>query len=251
MASAPARVIFVTGTDTGVGKTLLTALLLSHLRQRGIRALAIKPFCSGGTQDVDILYRIQDGDLSRDEINPFYFPEPVAPLISARKHKRSISMSQVVAHIRGVQTRCETLLVEGSGGLLVPLGEGYTVADLISALSCKVLTVSANKLGTINHTLMTLKLLSILMYNSLHIHKRPRSTTGQHSRRDPVLPLKVVLMGVQDPDFSSRSNAAVLTELLAPVPVLSVPFLGEKPTNPRALKKNEKKIQKTLARILS
>jgi dethiobiotin synthase len=246
-----ARIIFITGTDTGVGKTVLTALLLLHLRKGGSRAFAIKPFCSGGTQDVDILYRIQDGNLSRDEINPFYFPEPVAPLISARKHKRSIPMSQVVAHIRGVQTRCETLLIEGSGGLLVPLGEGYTVADLISALSCNVVTVSANKLGTISHTLMTLKLLSVLMHNSLRIHRRPLSTAGHHRRRDHVLPLKVVLMGVQEPDFSSRSNAAVLAELLAPVPVLSLPFLGEKPANPRALKKNEKKIQKALAVILS
>ena len=251
MASAPPRLIFITGTDTGVGKTLLTALLLSHLRQAGIRALAIKPFCSGGTQDVEILESIQDGDLNRDEISPFYFPEPLAPLISARKHKRSISLSQVVRHIRGVQKRCEILLIEGSGGLLVPLGEGYSVGDLISKLACDVLVVARNQLGTINHTLMTLNVLNMLILSHLEHGSGGRLNRLAWRSRPTGTRLKVVLMSPKNADLSSTSNRAVLTELLAPIPVLSIPFLGKEPTNPAILKNNSKKIEKTLARILS
>ena len=119
-----ARLVFVTGTDTGVGKTLVTALLLHHLRQRGCHALAMKPFCSGGTQDVDLLHRLQQGELSRREINPFYFAEPVAPLVAARRRRRRISAGDVLRRIRAVQRRCGCLLIEGAGGLMAPLGAG-------------------------------------------------------------------------------------------------------------------------------
>src|SRR4051812_2132113 len=177
------RIIFITGTDTGVGKTLLTALLLQHVRQSGNRALAMKPFCSGGTGDVEFLAAMQDGKLPRDEITPFYFPEPIAPLVAARLHRRKIPLSSVLAHIRLTaallvqapiqqskspspphsptpslhHSTTPVLLIEGSGGLLVPLGENYTVADLIAKLRCEVIVASRNRLGTINHTLMTVK----------------------------------------------------------------------------------------------
>src|SRR5947209_4920543 len=99
------KIIFVTGTDTGVGKTLLTAVLLSHLRQQGVHALAMKPFCSGceaGLTDVDILYRLQDQELATHEINPFFFPEPLAPLVAARCHRVRITLNEVLDRIRSV-----------------------------------------------------------------------------------------------------------------------------------------------------
>src|SRR5258705_9807549 len=92
----PGKIIFVTGTDTGVGKTLLTGLLLHHLRTEGCHALAMKPFCSGGRGDVEFLHALQDGELSEREINPFYFHEPVAPLLAARKNARAIHLKDVV-----------------------------------------------------------------------------------------------------------------------------------------------------------
>src|SRR2546426_834034 len=83
-----AKILFVTGTDTGVGKTLVVASLLYHLRQRDVSALAMKPFCSGSRADVQLLQRIQDGAVTNEEANPFYFREPVAPLVAARKTGR-------------------------------------------------------------------------------------------------------------------------------------------------------------------
>src|SRR5258708_1600617 len=127
------RIIFITGTDTGVGKTLLTGLLLHHRRQSGRPAWAMKPFYSGGRADVRFLSALQDGELTDDEISPFYFSEPVAPLISARKLRRRIELDDVlarihalVAHLSAIKNQKSkiknppTLLIEGSGGLLVP-----------------------------------------------------------------------------------------------------------------------------------
>ncbi|MCX6928449.1 MAG: dethiobiotin synthase [Verrucomicrobia bacterium] len=133
------RIIFITGTDTGVGKTLLTGLLLHYLRHSGCHALAMKPFCSGSRADAEFLHAVQENELTLDEINPFFFSEPLAPLVAARKHQRSICLSSVLRRIRSLASRCQCLLVEGIGGVMVPLGEGFCVADLIffGALSRK------------------------------------------------------------------------------------------------------------------
>src|SRR6266700_3692182 len=102
-----ARIIFITGTDTGVGKTVLTGLLLCHLRQNGCHALAMKPFCCGSRADVGLLHRLQDGELAPDEINPFYFPEPLAPFVAGRKQRRSIRLQTVLDGIRRLAGRGE------------------------------------------------------------------------------------------------------------------------------------------------
>jgi len=227
-------ILFVTGTDTGVGKTLFTAMLLHHLREQGHHAHAVKPFCSGGTGDVTLLGAMQKGELAPSELNPFYYDEPVAPLIAGRAHKKCVSLPRVLAHLRKVSSGCEVLLVEGSGGLLVPLGEGYTVADLIRALQCEVVVVARNKLGTINHTLLTVRHLE---------HSMP---AGNKARKT----LKVVLMDSSKGDKSKASNAALLRELLHPVPVFEIPFLGRNACSVLGVKNNQKKIAKTLASIL-
>ena len=204
------KIIFVTGTDTGVGKTLLTALLLRHLRQTGVRALAMKPFCSGGRGDVELLQSIQPGELADHEANPFYFKEPIAPLVAAKSHRQVIRLAKVLQSIRKVEKKCDVLLVEGSGGLLVPLGDGYNVADIIVRLNCRVIVAARNQLGTINHTLLTIQAL--------------------RSRGIPAAALAVVLMSGPKPDASSRDNHAVLSSLIHSIPVLKFPFFGPKAT---------------------
>jgi dethiobiotin synthetase len=222
-----APVIFITGTDTGVGKTLLTGLLLAHLRQSGCHALAMKPFCSGNRFDVRFLMRLQDNELSEDEVNPFYFPEPIAPWMALRKSGRNVPLSKVLAHIREVQARCDRLLIEGAGGLLVPLGKNYGVADLIKALDCAIIVVARNRLGTINHTLLTV--------NTIRAMGLKR--------------VKVVLMDSRSADRSSRENKAILQEMLNPVEVMSLPFLGRDARREVTVRKNLKKIQKTVAHL--
>lgn len=262
------RISFITGTDTGVGKTLLTGLLLQHLRERGCRAVAMKPFCSGGRADVEFLHAVQKGALDPAAINPFYFSEPIAPLMAARLHRRKIPLSAVLAHIRRIaaaftnspihpsnnaslppsstlslHSTTPFLLIEGSGGLLVPLGEGYSVADLIAKLKCDVVVASRNRLGTINHTMMTIRILQdigvqrlkVVLMNSVPPTRRRPSRITPHATR------------LQD--SSTASNRGLLSEILSPIPVFEIPFLGPNPTDLRSLKKSVKKLQKTLAQI--
>ena len=121
--SASAKILFVTGTDTGVGKTLLTSLLLCFLRQRGVHALAIKPFCSGDRADAKVIARLQPSELSMAQINPHFFPEPVAPWVAAGKGREAIRLSKVIRHIKGIARKCDYLIVEGCGGLKVTVGQ--------------------------------------------------------------------------------------------------------------------------------
>jgi len=219
------KIIFVAGTDTGVGKTIFTGLLVRHLREQGVHALAMKPFCSGGRADVRLLRAMQDAELTENEINPFYFPKPVAPLVDARRSKRLISLAKVVREIKTLATRCECLLVEGSGGLLVPLGEKYFVSDLIKRLNCEVIVVARNQLGTINHTLLTVNAL----------------------KRFGVKNIAVALVGTSKKDASVEKNGALLREFLGGIEVREVKFLGKNANEIGVLKKCVKKMKKTLA----
>ncbi len=223
------RIVFITGTDTGVGKTLLTGLLLHHLRQSGCHALAMKPFCCGSRADVEFLAAVQERELTQDEINPFYFEQPLAPLAAAREQHVSIRVPDVLRRISDLARRCEWLIIEGIGGVMVPLGDGFSVLDLIADLGCSTVVVSRNKLGTLNHTMLTVDAM-------------------QHTG---IKELKVVLMGSRESDFSTDSNVRILSELLAPTPVIPLPFLGGNPARVPALKLSGKKVKKTLARILS
>lgn len=269
------RIIFVTGTDTGAGKTLLTSLLLSHLRQTGARALAIKPFCSGGRADAELLHALQNGDLSLDEINPFHFSDPIAPLVAARRQHRRIKFEDVLAHIHSVtaclakienrKSRIENpaLLIEGAGGLLAPLGEpkshsrithhasrAYTALDLICALNCRVIIVAPNRLGVINHTLLSVNALQasksheikvILMDIDDHVSSR---NTHRATRSPSPITHHASLPAI-------RSNPSTLTELLSPIPLFHVPNLGKNPSKLGLIEPLAKKYKKTLAQILA
>src|SRR5436190_1205839 len=101
----------------------------------------MKPFCSGDRADVEFLYTLQQGELRQEEINPFYFPEPLAPIVAARKHNRLVPLEEAITRIETVANRCDFLLVEGIGGACVPLGEDYLVADLIAGLGCQTIVV--------------------------------------------------------------------------------------------------------------
>jgi dethiobiotin synthetase len=226
------NIFFVSGTDTGVGKTVVTALLLHHLRLHGRHALALKPFCSGSRRDVQLLQAIQKGELPDDRVCPFFFPQPVAPYADLMRTPRNVTLARVCRHIGEIARTVEILLVEGVGGLLVPLGKTYTVIDLIQSLGCPVILVTRNKLGTINHTLLSVEAL----------------------KARGISDLRIVLMDQKTPDSSSGSNRVVFETFLekmgAAAPVFSLPFLGQNPARPKALDGHQKKLEKTLARIL-
>ena len=222
------KVIFITGTDTGVGKTLLTGLLLAHLRAAGCNALAMKPFSAGNIRDAMLFNRLQSNELPMDLVAPFRFSEPVAPLVSLRKQHANIKLQRVMERIRLALRRSDTLLVEGIGGLLVPIAEGLTVSDIIMALGCAVVVVARNHLGTINHTSLTVHAL----------------------RTMSVEVLKVVLMDGAKGDGSRATNQEVLKDLLDPIEVLRLPYLGRTASKVASIKNNSQKFKKLLARCL-
>ncbi len=219
------RIIFVTGTDTDVGKTVFAASLVYILRSQGVNALAMKPFCSGSRDDIMVLQSVQPGILSADEVNPFYFHAPVAPLVVLRQARRNIPLKEALAKVRSLQRKCDTLVIEGSGGLMVPLSEGYNVADLIRALRCEVVIVSRNKLGTINHTLLTVDAVKRL---------KPKK-------------LSVVLMQQGTGDASTNTNFWMLREFLAPISLVAYPFLGQRRMGLRLFRAAAKILKKVLA----
>src|ERR1700722_19259170 len=106
------RMIFITGTDTGVGKTVLTVLLAGFLRERGVRVAALKPVCSGGRDDARMLHGALGGALALEKINPWYFRAPLAPLLAARREKRTVRLAAVGGHIRAVRKDFDVVLVE-------------------------------------------------------------------------------------------------------------------------------------------
>ena len=181
---------FITGTDTGVGKTVLTALLARYLRERGVNVAALKPVCSGGRDDARVLHAALDGALTLDEINPWHFRAPVAPLLAARRERKRVRLAEVLAHVRAMQKRFDVLLVEGAGGLLSPLGENFNSRDLIASLRATPIIVCPNRLGAVNQVLLTLE--------ALPRGARPRA--------------RVVLMSPPQPDASTRTNAGLLAE---------------------------------------
>lgn len=214
------RIIFITGTDTGAGKTVLTALLTRHLRERGVNAAALKPVCSGGRDDARMLLaamngaakvespksKVQSQTLSLNEINPWHFRAAMTPLLAARRERKRVRLPEVLEHIQTVQRCFDVLLVEGAGGLLSPLGEHFNSRDLILALRATPLIVASNRLGAVNHLLLTLEALP------------------EKSRRRA----KLVLMSPARPDAATKTNVRLLSEFFDAGRIFALPWFGEK-----------------------
>jgi dethiobiotin synthetase len=159
------RALFITGTDTGVGKTHVATVILRELRQAGHRAGAYKPVCSGadihvdGTPHWDDLERLataMDRPRLIDQIGPQRFLAPLAPPLAARREGRTVDIAMLDQGLRAWQDQCEALVVEGAGGWLCPLTETRTFADWVDHWHLPVLIVARRGLGTINHTLLTI-----------------------------------------------------------------------------------------------
>ena len=149
------RGLFVSGTDTGVGKTTFSIGLVAALSARGLRVAAMKPCETGDGDDADRLRAATGSALDRALSNPYRFPLPAAPEVAARRAHAHIDLRRVVAAYRALAADADWTIVEGAGGLLVPLTPRHTVADLIARLALPLVLVARTRLGTINHTLMS------------------------------------------------------------------------------------------------
>jgi dethiobiotin synthetase len=146
---------FITGTDTGVGKTWFTCGLVRAWRGMGHRAIGLKPISSGDRSDAELLREAGDGCLSLDEINPIHLALPAAPLVAARAENRTLDLAGENVRIRQLRSNWTHLAVEGVGGWRVPIAPGYEVRDWARDLGFPVVVVARATLGTINHTQLT------------------------------------------------------------------------------------------------
>jgi dethiobiotin synthetase len=153
--------VFISGTDTGVGKTVVSCALARGLRAAGIDVGVMKPVETGvtaaGPEDAIALREAAGVSDALSLICPLQFAMPAAPQASARAEGRSLSLEPIDEAFATLQTRHRTMLVEGAGGLLVPFDEKTTMADLARRLRLPVLLVARASLGTINHTLLSVE----------------------------------------------------------------------------------------------
>ena len=157
------RDFFVTGTDTGVGKTLVSAALLRAWRQRGRSVAGMKPVASGSVATAEGL-RNEDAlalqaESSRrwpyETINPYAFEPPIAPHIAAAQAGVEVRIDPILYNFQNLKGSAETVVVEGAGGFLVPLGPQHSFADLPAALGLEVILVVGLRLGCLNHAFLT------------------------------------------------------------------------------------------------
>jgi dethiobiotin synthetase len=148
---------FVTGTDTGIGKTWVACRLAEALRSRGLRVGVFKPAESGSGGDAKKLKQAASCPLPMQLIRPYHFKRPLAPAVAARLEGRRVSLTKLKSAFSAVAKASDVVLVEGAGGLLVPYGPGMDGAGLAAALGLPLVVVARAGLGTINHSLLTLE----------------------------------------------------------------------------------------------
>jgi dethiobiotin synthetase len=205
------RGLFVSATDTGAGKTLITAAIARQWRREGRAFRVCKPVATGASMDTRILGRAA-GDNDLEAITPLHFEAEVAPPVAARLAGRNLTLEDLIEAVRRREER-EAVLVEGVGGLLCPLTETETVADLAGRLGLPLVVVAKRSLGTLNHTLLTLEAAR---------HRRLRVVGVVVNEVTPV-------SGVADETNVEELRRRIDVPILAVVPNLTAATEGEIP----------------------
>ena len=214
------------GTDTGVGKTVFSLCLIRFLKQSGLSVAGLKPFCSGNREDAVRLWKEAACGLSLDQVNPFHFSAPLAPG-STEIRGRKPGLGTVLEHIEKIAGDYDVTVVEGIGGLCVPLSKGLLLADIIQNLEAEVILVARNALGTLNHTLLSVA----------ELKRRGKRVKN------------IFLSENVPPDQSQLSNRPTLLQHVVNVRITMLPNLSEWPELRFPTTGRERIFQKTLATI--
>jgi dethiobiotin synthetase len=151
------RGLFVTGTDTGVGKTMVARALAGAAARRGLRVAVMKPCETGDGDDAERLIAATGRPLDLELVRPYRFSVPASPEVAAEAAGETIEIRRIEQAFAQLSADADLTIVEGAGGLLVPLGSGLFMADLAARLRLPVVIVSRPSLGTVNHTLLTIE----------------------------------------------------------------------------------------------
>ena len=190
--------LFITGTDTGVGKTRTVVQLLRLLRASGTSCAGMKPICCGDRQDAELLLAAGGVGLTIDDVNPVWLRTPAAPIVGSLTEEVSIDIERILAAFHALQNQVEHVIVEGVGGWLVPIRSDYFVSDLAVEMKLPVLVVAQNRLGCLNHTALTVR------------------SVAEHKLRCLGIAL-ITALGTSD--IAAATNAGILRKILN-VPLL-------------------------------
>lgn len=204
--------VFITGTDTGVGKTFVSSAIALGLREKGVNVGVMKPVASGGKKkgciyvsgDALALKKASGVNDPVELINPVCFKTPLAPYTASIIEKNKVDLGRIYSSYKILCRRHEFMLVEGIGGVLVPVKKNYFVIDLIKKLGLPVIIVCRPGIGTINHTLLTINALK--------------------TRNIQILCLVLNKTTEMVNDKSERSNMMILNELTG-IPVIKYPYI--------------------------
>ena len=148
---------FITGTDTGVGKTFVTTLLIRALRKVGLDTVGMKPICCGDREDAERLHAAAEGAVELNDINPIWLRTPAAPYTASIIENRMLDLDAIRQYYSKLRQSHRSLLVEGIGGWMVPIRKDYFVKDLAAEFGLPILVVVPNRLGALNHALLTIQ----------------------------------------------------------------------------------------------
>ena len=201
--------LFVTGTDTDAGKTYVSSLIIKALRAEKLDIVGYKPICCGGREDAYALQEASGGDaggaLDLYKVNPYWARTPAAPYVAAMFEKKELDVEILLQGARDLGAAHQAVLVEGVGGWLVPITKNYMVADLAKDVGLPVILVVGNRLGALNHTMLTI----------------------ESMRAAGIEPVGMVINNLsEDQETSTVTNANVLEELTG-IPVLADVIQGQ------------------------
>lgn len=233
MGTSVTRGVLVTGTDTGVGKSLASVALLHALRARGLRVAGMKPVAAGcdptpdgpRNEDALALQAASDGAPAYADVNPWALPEPTAPQLAARAGGVAVGLPPILAAHARLSASADLVVVEGAGGWLSPLADGLEHADLAHALDLPVLLVVGLRLGCLSHARLTARAIEA----------------------DGCRPMGWVASAV-DPAFARADDYLGLLREALPMPWLGTLPHAPSPGDPRALARALSAAASTLAK---
>lgn len=215
--------LFITGTDTGVGKSVVAAGLVRLARRAGLRAAGVKPVETGCVsrsgelypEDGAFLAAASENELTLDHVTPFRFSLPASPARAAAMEGRKLNLSALVEHVISLEDYADFLVVEGAGGLMVPIQEDLMMIDLAERIGYPVLLVGRSRLGTLNHTLLSV-----------------------HALRARNIKIAGIVLSCSFPDLGPEEEFTPrdLARLAKGIPVALLPFMNaEASKNPDAV----------------
>jgi len=201
------RSLLVTGTDTDVGKTFVAAGLAAALRRRGVDVGVLKPVATGRSEDARILLAASKSGDPLPLVNPIHLKAPLSPHLAAKLEGMRVDLRVIDRAYKALVARHEVVIVEGAGGLLVPIREGFTFADLAKRLRWPLVIVARDALGTINHTSLTVE--------------------AARARGLKILGIVVNRSHPGRPDLAERLNPAAIAETTGVRVLASIPWRPE------------------------